>query len=307
MTDPQNEYDDWIEIYNPGAAAVDVAGMYLTDDLREPTTWQFPSGHPELTRIAPGGFLLLWADGDSADAGLHANFNLSAAGEEIGLFDSDGVTLVDSVSFGEQFVDVSYGRYPDGAAGWTFMGWPTPGDTNISIYAGVVAEPQFSRTRGFCDAAFTLELTTQTAGATIYYRLDGADPLTGTGRVPAGTKYTGPIQISRTTCVRAAATKTGWMPSATVTATYIFLDTVIRQPVLPPGFPSNWGSTRVDYEMDPDVVNNPLYASTIKNDLKTIPSVSIAIANDDFFGAQKGIYANTQAHGIEWERQASIE
>ncbi len=97
------------------------------------------------------------------------------------------------------------------------------------------------------------------------------------------------------------------MPTATVTSTYIFLDTVIRQPVLPSGFPSNWGSTRVDYEMDPDVVNSPAYASTIKDDLKTIPSVSVVLSNDDFFGAQKGIYANTQAHGIEWEKRASIE
>ncbi|MBN1509467.1 MAG: lamin tail domain-containing protein [Sedimentisphaerales bacterium] len=307
VTDPQDEYDDWIEIYNPGETAVDVAGMYLTDDLREPTRWRFPTDHPELTRIAPGGFLLLWADGDTADAGLHASFSLRATGEEIGLFDVDGVTLVDSVSFGEQFVDVSYGRYPDGAADWTFMGWPTPGDTNISIYAGAVAPPQLSHARGLCDAAFSLELTTPTVGATIYYRLDGGDPTTQTGRVPVGTKYTGPILISRTTCVRASAIKAGWMPSPTVTATYIFLDTAIHQPALPSGFPSSWGSTRVDYEMDPDVVSSPLYASTIKNDLVTIPSVSIAIANDDFFGAQKGIYANTQAHGIEWEKRASIE
>jgi hypothetical protein len=307
VSDPQNEFDDWIEIYNPGQTAVDVAGMYVTDDLREPTKWQFPTGHPELTRVAPGGFLVLWADGDTADAGLHASFNLSAAGEEIGLFDADGVTLVDSVSFGEQFVDVSYGRYPDGAADWIFMGWPTPGDTNISIYAGVVAPPQFSRSRGFCDAPFSLELTTATEGATIYYRLDGGDPAAQGGRVPTGTRYTGPIPISRTTCVRAAATKAGWMPSATITTTYIFLDTAIHQPALPSGFPSNWGSTRVDYEMDPDVVDNPLYASTIKDDLKTIPSVSVVLANEDFFGAQKGIYANTQAHGIEWERRASIE
>jgi hypothetical protein len=307
VADPQNEYDDWIELYNTGAEPVDVAGMYVTDDFSEPTRWRFPSGHPELTQIAPGGFLLLWIDGDTADPGLHAGFNLSADGEEIGLFDADGVTLLDSVSFGPQRVDQSYGRYPDGSAEWQVMGWPTPGDENISTYAGVVAEPQFSHVRGFCDNPFTLELTTETEGASIYYTLNGTDPLTQTGRVPVGTKYTGPIPISRTTCVRAGATKAGWLPTATVTSTYIFLDTVIRQPAFPSGFPSNWGATRVDYEMDPEVVNNPAYAPTIKDDLKTIPSVSVVINNDDFFGAQKGIYANTQAHGIDWEKRASIE
>jgi hypothetical protein len=307
LADPENEYDDWIELYNTGTTAVDVAGMYVTDDPAEPTKWRFPSGHPELTTIAPGGFLLLWADGDTADSGLHANFSLSADGEEISLFSSDGATQIDGVSFGPQRVDLSYGRYPDGAADWAVMAWPTPGDNNISTTAGVVAEPQFSRTRGFCDDTFTLELTTATEGATIYYRLDGGDPLTQTGRVPAGTRYTGPLRIARTTCVRAGAIKAGWLPSTTVTATYIFLNDVIHQPVQPSGFPSNWGATRVDYEMDPEVVNDSLYAPTIKDDLKTIPSVSVTINNDDFFGAQKGIYANTQAHGIAWEKPASIE
>jgi hypothetical protein len=307
LADGQNEYDDWIELANTGATPLDMAGMYLTDDLGEPTKWRFPADRPELTSIPPGGYLLLWADGDTADPGLHASFNLSAAGEEIGLFDRDGVTLVDSVSFGPQTTDVSYGRYPDGAAEWQFMGWPTPQDENISTYPGVVAEPQFSRARGFCDEAFILELTTPTEGATIYYRLDGVDPTVEAGRGSVGTKYTGPISISHTTCVRAAAVRTGWKSSATVTASYIFLNDVIHQPAFPPGFPTNWGATRVDYEMDPDVVNDPAYASTIKDDLQTTPSVSVVLGNDDFFGAQKGIYANTQAHGIAWEKPASIE
>jgi hypothetical protein len=307
VTDPQNEYDDWVELYNSGSAPVDVAGMYLTDDLGDPTQWRFPLARPELTSIPPQGFLLLWADGDTADSELHASFRLSAGGEEIGLFDRDGATLLDSVSFGPQSPDVSCGRYPDGADEWQFMAWPTPGSENISTYAGAVAEPQFSRVRGFQEAAFLLELTTPTEGATIYYRLDGVDPLGAGGHSPTGTKYTGPIPISRTTCVRAAAVRTGWKSSATVTATYIFLGDVIRQPAFPPGFPTYWGATRVDYGMDPDVVDSPAYASTIKDDLKTIPSVSVVLANDDFFGAQKGIYANTQAHGLDWEKPASIE
>ena len=307
LADPQNEYDDWIELYNAGVTPVDAAGMYVTDDLGDRTKWRFPSDHPELTAIPPGGYLLLWADGDTADPGLHASFNLSAGGEEIGLFDRDGTTLIDSISFGPQTTDVSYGRYPDGAGDLQFMGWPTPQEENVSTYPGAVAAPQFSHARGFYDLAFTLELTTPTEGATIYYKLDGTDPLLEAGRGPAGTKYTGPISISRTTCVRAAAVKTGWKSSATVTASYLFLDDVIHQPVSPPGFPTSWGATRVDYQMDPDVVNSPAYASTIKDDLKTIPSVSVVLGNDDFFGAQKGIYANTQAHGTEWEKPASIE
>ncbi len=85
VPDPQNEYEDWIEIYNAGATAVDVGGMYLTDNLGDPTKWQFPPDEPEATTIAPGGFLLVWADGDPSQGRLHANFRLSADGEQLAL------------------------------------------------------------------------------------------------------------------------------------------------------------------------------------------------------------------------------
>jgi hypothetical protein len=306
-TDPQNEYDDWIEFYNPGMTPVDMAGMYVTDNLDQPTKWRFPSGHPELTTIGPGGYLLLWADGDTEDAGLHASFSLSASGEEVGLLDATGSALIDSISFGEQTSNVSYGRRTDGSDEWVLMVYPTPGTANIPLASGVVEPPQFSVTRGFYDSPFSLDLTTPTEGATIYYRLDYIDPRTSTGHGQGGIKYTGPIPIDRTTCVRAVATKTGWLSSKTVTATYIFLGDVVHQSALPSGFPSNWGSTVVDYEVDPDVVNDPAYSGEFKDDLKKNPSVSVVLANADFFGAKSGIYANTQMHGLEWEKPASIE
>src|SRR4030042_1244411 len=33
ISDPQGDYDDWIEIYNFGDTAIDIGGMYLTGDL----------------------------------------------------------------------------------------------------------------------------------------------------------------------------------------------------------------------------------------------------------------------------------
>ena len=114
--DPQGHYDDWIEIYNTGPGSVDLGGMYLTDDLLNPDQWQFPPG----TFIGPGNYLLVWADEDVLDNpnGLHANFKLSSEGEEIGLYSTNGMTLVDSVSFGDQSEDVSFGRFPNGDGTW---------------------------------------------------------------------------------------------------------------------------------------------------------------------------------------------
>jgi len=87
--------------------------MYLTDNLSVPTKWRIPVHNTAATTIPAGGYLLIWADNDTTDSGLHANFKLSAGGEEVGLFDSDGETMIDSIIFADQTTDISFGRYPD--------------------------------------------------------------------------------------------------------------------------------------------------------------------------------------------------
>jgi len=174
--DPQDEYDDWIEIYNMGTSAINVSGMYLTDNLSAPRKWRIQSNSRGGTTIPPGGYLVVWADDDTADAGLHANFKLSADGEEIALFDIDGSTLIDIVAFGEQTTDISYGRYPDAADNVRFLAAPTPAAENSGAYLGEVAAPKFSHKRGFYTTPFSVTLATETKNAVIYYTLDGSEP-----------------------------------------------------------------------------------------------------------------------------------
>jgi hypothetical protein len=120
---PDGTYPDWIELYNAGNETIDLGGMYLTDDLTDPTAWSFPNE----TLIKPGGHLVIWADNSSDKSSLHTGFGLSANGEEVGLFAGDGVTLIDSVVFLKQLGDVSYGRLPDGSSNWTPLLRATPG------------------------------------------------------------------------------------------------------------------------------------------------------------------------------------
>jgi len=234
IQDPQGQYDDWIELYNYGVVAVDVGGMYLTDNLSEPAKWQIPSNNSVVTIIPAGGFLLIWADNNTDDAGLHANFQLSADGEEIGLFDTDGNTLINSVTFGAQVVDVSYGRYPDANNAWQYMSFPTPGRENSPAYLGLVADTKFSHDRGFYDVPFDLSITCSTPDADIYYTTDGSVPVENDMPTINSTLYTGHIGINTTTCIRAAAVKTGWMSTNVDTHTYIFNagETVKSLPVI---------------------------------------------------------------------------
>jgi hypothetical protein len=181
----------------------------------------------------------------------------------------------------------------------------TPGAPNGSGFIAFVGDTKFSVDRGFYDTAFSLSITTATANATIQYTTDGSEP-----SLSNGLTYTGPMTISGTTVIRAAAFKSGFQPSNVDTETYIFLNDVILQSqngAPPPGWPSSWGANEVNYGMDPNVVNAPAYSGTILNDLKTIPSYSIVTDLANLFDPANGIYANPSGDGIAWERPASIE
>ena len=122
IQDPAGDWEDYVELYNRSASTVDLSGMFMTDDLEEPTKWQVPSG----VSIDAGETLLIWADEDTEEGSLHADFKLSANGEAIGLFDTDGSTRLDSVLFGPQMADISTGRLEDGETLMVTFSAPTP-------------------------------------------------------------------------------------------------------------------------------------------------------------------------------------
>jgi hypothetical protein len=128
----------------PAGTLVGVGGFFLTDNLNNPTRWTIPLN----TTIPAGGTLLFWADGETNEGPLHTSFRLDASGEEIGLFDRDGFTLLDSVVFGGQFADVSTGRLVAPGDPWMTFPTPTPGSPNdppavggYLEYRGVIPVP----------------------------------------------------------------------------------------------------------------------------------------------------------------------
>jgi hypothetical protein len=149
IADPQGDYDDWIELYNGGEQYINIGGKYITDSLNNPTDWQIPNSSPDSTIILPGEFLLLWADKDSEDGILHLEIKLSASGEQIGVYDEDGVTVLDSITFGAQLTDISFGRIPNGGDTWIYMTNSTPGESNtheINLNLKVFLEGPFNGT-----------------------------------------------------------------------------------------------------------------------------------------------------------------
>lgn len=134
IRDPFGEFEDWIEMYNADSVAVRMRDWYLTDNFANPRKWRFPD-----TTIAPRGFLLIWADEDSSQGPLHANFKLAREGEEIGLHRADSTTganaVADTITFGYQRSDAAFGRLPDGAGAWHVVR-ATPGSANRPTSVG---------------------------------------------------------------------------------------------------------------------------------------------------------------------------
>lgn len=108
ISDGNGEYDDWIELYNNTEESIDLSNAFMTDKLSEPNKWPFPPG----TIIPPNAFLIVWADSDEGQEGLHANFKLAKAGEFLML--TNGTEVLDSLSFGEQITNQTFARIPNG-------------------------------------------------------------------------------------------------------------------------------------------------------------------------------------------------
>ena len=128
IADLQGGHVDWIELHNTSGDIVDLSGMYLSDSLTNLRKWPFP----EQTKIAPKGYLTVWADSDNADRiELHANFKLSKNGETLMLVDTDkrDNQLLDFIKFGVQKENGAIGRSPDGTGDFKLV-TITPGKPN---------------------------------------------------------------------------------------------------------------------------------------------------------------------------------
>ena len=112
-----------MELYNNTSTPINLNGYYLSDNPTDLMKFQFPN-----VTIDGNGFLIVWLDSDPMQQGLHADFKLSATGEELLLINSN-LQVVDKVVFGNQTTDISYARQPNGTGQFS-TGAPTFNDFN---------------------------------------------------------------------------------------------------------------------------------------------------------------------------------
>jgi hypothetical protein len=116
--DADGHFMDWLEVYNAGTDAVDLAGWRLTDDAEELDKWEFPA-----RILAPDEYLVVFASGKNrtpTDGELHTNFKLRSDGEYVALVSPAGVVMAEygpgGSAFPPQSPDISYGIPAAGGA-----------------------------------------------------------------------------------------------------------------------------------------------------------------------------------------------
>ena len=134
--------NDWIELYNTTNDAIDIAGMYLSDDVAEPEKYQIPVSKTINTVIPAHGFLIVWADKLDDVAALHTPFKLDADGGAVMLTSADKVWS-DTLFYDAHSDDMTVGLYPDGGENVYLMNTPTIASSNkISSYAELWIESE---------------------------------------------------------------------------------------------------------------------------------------------------------------------
>jgi len=141
--DEFNEVEDWIEIYNASGQPINLAGLFITDNLQSKLKHQFATGTEVV--INPGEYKLIWADNQTGQGSLHTNFRLSAAGEQVGLYQMVGSDLkvLDEIIFTTHTENITASRIPDLTGPMVLTATPTPRAQNIfETITGVYEEEQ---------------------------------------------------------------------------------------------------------------------------------------------------------------------
>lgn len=183
----------------------------------------------------------------------------------------------------------------------------------------VSAQPEFSKPHGLYDVEqLSVSITPQSESVEVRFTTDGSDP------TAQSTLYTAPLTFSETTILRAVEVKDGVVCSPSATATYLFMSSVLSQSATPDGYPSTWGqyatisgTAIADYEMDPDMTNDPVLRPKIMEGLRSLPVLSLVTDRDNLFSHENdeehgGIYIFTgppvgDPTGHGWTRPGSAE
>ena len=148
--DEYDNYGDFVEIYNNSNEAIDLGGMYLSDNAANLQKYQIPTTNSDVTTLPAKGHKIIWCDGETWQGELHAGFKLSMGTKTKVILSRDNngsVETIDTTSYPALLgTNETYGRSTDAASDWIIfipcdsatqksdtVYAPTPGEANGTI------------------------------------------------------------------------------------------------------------------------------------------------------------------------------
>lgn len=188
----------------------------------------------------------------------------------------------------------------------------------LTVICYVHAQPAFNKPHGLYKIPMLITISAQSPDSKIYYTTDGSEPTLNS------TLYTKAFLIKSTTILRAAEFQADTLASPIATCSYIYPTSVLSQPNNPEGYPQKWGkyaaisgTAVADYEMDPELTSDPVFAQKIVDGFYSLPVLSLVTDKGNLFNTAAdektgGIYIYTGAPvsgypGRGWERPVSAE
>jgi hypothetical protein len=289
LADSKGEREPWIEVFNAGTAPLDLSGWGLTDSYGTLNKWLFPGG----TVLAPGQFLVVFADGEPADttaAELHTGFRINAAAGSLALSRPQGGSLavVDYLDYSGLAVNQSLASMPDGQLFIRQSSAATPGASNDGTQPNRPPVLTAIGNRAIAELValtFNASATDPDAGQTVTFSLTGNVP-PGAAITPAGafswtpTEPQGPGSYTFTV----VATDNG-LPAATDEETItVTIDEVNLSPSLTPVGPQTV------------LVGQPLALSLVGSD-PDLPAQTLAYSVKQ---GPAGLTVNTGTGALSW-------
>ena len=177
---PATNFDSWIELYNPSDQAVNLGGMYLSNDVANPKLWQLPS---DFGTLPAKGFKVIWLGSNDIKTS-QAPFKLDCDGGTICLSDKNG-QLITSETYPEAKSRTSYARTTDGGNQWGWTADATPEATNATaVFASErLAAPVVHQGSTLFSDALTVQVDIP-EGTRLMYTTDGSLPQKPTASTP---------------------------------------------------------------------------------------------------------------------------
>ena len=169
---PATNFDSWIELYNPTEQAVNLDGMYLSNDADNLKLWQMPS---DIGSIPAKGFKVIWL-GSNDIKESQAPFKLDCDGGTICLSDKNGQLITD-LTYPEAKSRTSYARITDGGELWGWTADATPEATNTTaVFASERLDaPKIDTDSKIFQGSLTVKVNIP-EGTRLMYTTDGSLP-----------------------------------------------------------------------------------------------------------------------------------